>query len=64
LGRDEVLVLVEKRNFVAISYRNFLATSLALEAIGRHEPASLFDSHVAAIFTFKGEVDLTQPKRK
>jgi hypothetical protein len=58
LGRDEVGVLVEEHNFVAIGYRSFAVASLALEAMGDQEPTSFFDCRVAAAFTFKSEVDM------
>jgi hypothetical protein len=58
LGRDEGLVLVEKRDFVAIAYRDFALACLALEAMDRDKPKSCFGYRVAAVLAFKSKVHL------
>ena len=50
-------MLREKRDFVAIGYRRVAFTSFALKVMDCHEPSPLFGYWVAAVFTFKDEVD-------
>ena len=53
----QVRVLGEERDFVAVGYRHVAFTSFALKAMDGHEPGPLFGYWVAAVFTFKDEVD-------
>ena len=58
LRSEEVRVLLEKRDFVAVAYRNFTFASHAPEAMGHPEPFPCLGYRVAAILAFKGEVDV------
>jgi hypothetical protein len=56
LRSEEVRVLVEKRDFVAVAYWNFTFASPANEAVGHPEPFPCLRYRVAAILTSKGQV--------
>ena len=53
---EELRVLLEKHDFVAVAYRNFTFASHAREAMGNPEPFPYLGYRTAAILTFKREV--------
>jgi hypothetical protein len=55
-----VRVLGKERDFVALCQPHFTFAFITLERGGGNEPNPLFDDQVAAVLTFKREIDVPQ----
>jgi hypothetical protein len=60
LLRQQVRVLSEEFDFVAVGQPQFPLAFLALEGGRSHEPTPLSGYDVAAVLAFKGEIDVPQ----